>query len=385
MKPAYMLRDPVLEDAFTYRLTIEEQALVDRSFQIITRAPGAEPEMVTSDERAAMRAFLQRGETRLSTYQRVAGVFLNGAGLLVLLPAVARDTVQDVLVFATAGGALRALVLVPWLVSLALPLYAIVLLLRDLVEFYFAPKFLERDPVRITRFSLAGLTLSYDESVEAKAQVIALQAERSEYAEFVFGRDRQRPAESDIRAAMGSIASPPRHSLMTRLRDGNNSTDVTSAELMTYALDMAGSMDTSLSQEVARMEASIARHVLHLRRLVLRYMKALILFVWTTLISFVVVAFLSPQASSFSTQTKVTLALGLYLAWALTCIFLVRLPRRWIDRLAVEDAAARDSRKRTHPDVQDEDIHKFESRVTAVLIFSSFVFAALLVAARLGI
>ena len=38
----------------------------------------------TADERAAMRAFLQRCEVRLSTMHRVATALLSGAGILVL-------------------------------------------------------------------------------------------------------------------------------------------------------------------------------------------------------------------------------------------------------------------------------------------------------------
>lgn len=53
------------------------------------------------------RAYLQRAETRLSTLHRVAGAFISGAGLLTLLA------------------------------SLALPILALYLLIRDLILFYF--------------------------------------------------------------------------------------------------------------------------------------------------------------------------------------------------------------------------------------------------------
>ena len=45
---------------------------------------------------AAMRAFLQRCDVRLSTMHRVATALLSGAGILVLLPSVERDTVIQV-------------------------------------------------------------------------------------------------------------------------------------------------------------------------------------------------------------------------------------------------------------------------------------------------
>ena len=49
------------------------------------------------DERAAARAFVARCEVRLSTVHRIAVGMLSGAGLLVVLPVVARDSVTGVI------------------------------------------------------------------------------------------------------------------------------------------------------------------------------------------------------------------------------------------------------------------------------------------------
>ena len=56
-----------------------------------------DPEALTPDERAAARAFLARCEVRLSTFHRIAVGMLSGAGLLVVLPVVARDSVTGIL------------------------------------------------------------------------------------------------------------------------------------------------------------------------------------------------------------------------------------------------------------------------------------------------
>lgn len=50
-------------------------------------------ELTISDEesRAAMRAFLQRSEVRLSTIHRVAQALLGGSALILLLPLFLRD------------------------------------------------------------------------------------------------------------------------------------------------------------------------------------------------------------------------------------------------------------------------------------------------------
>ena len=59
--------------------------------------------VASADERAAMRGFLQRCEVRLSTMHRVATALLSGAGILVLLPALERDAVLQVLRALLAG------------------------------------------------------------------------------------------------------------------------------------------------------------------------------------------------------------------------------------------------------------------------------------------
>ena len=59
--------------------------------------PISDHDGLTADERAAARAFVARCEVRLSTFHRIAVGMLSGAGLLVVLPVVARDSVTGVL------------------------------------------------------------------------------------------------------------------------------------------------------------------------------------------------------------------------------------------------------------------------------------------------
>jgi hypothetical protein len=354
-----------------------ERAVVERA---VAHCLHEVNEPLTSDERSAMRAFLQRAETRLSTYQRIAGVFLNGAGLLILLPATARDSVQSVVAFSLNGGfSLNLTLLFGWLVALVLPLYAFVLLLRDLVEFYFAPRFLSNDNIQLTRFSLAGLSFSYDESIEAKARILAYGVTHPAYVRFVLG-DSGAPARKSAREIYddskgGNIAFPIRRDLSRRLsiEQGESGNEPTDAEYAMVAASIAGSLDITLTEEVTRIEASLERHVLGLRRLVLRYMKALILFVWTTILTLLIVGVLG--AGSISTDQKLIFGLLTYLVWSVTAIFLVRLPRFWIDRLARTDKRDPDA---PHRVAQDQDIKKFETRVTWALALSALVLAVLL-------
>lgn len=82
----------------------------------------------------ALRAYLQRGEVRLSTMHRVAGAFLSGAGLLLLLPVFAQDALNDLAIAgADVWPALAArpnadlwvcVYALPILAAFAIPLYA---------------------------------------------------------------------------------------------------------------------------------------------------------------------------------------------------------------------------------------------------------------------
>ncbi|OQW89612.1 MAG: hypothetical protein BWK78_07655, partial [Thiotrichaceae bacterium IS1] len=106
-----------------------------------------QPKVPTPDERNAMRVYLQRAEVRLSTMHRVAGIFLNGAGLLILFPLLFKDVVQNIMIILatkttfTIASAYYVFLVIPFVISLAVPLRSLYLLLKDLVDFYFAGNF----------------------------------------------------------------------------------------------------------------------------------------------------------------------------------------------------------------------------------------------------
>ncbi len=155
----------------------------------------------TDAERNAMRAFLQRCEVRISTQHRIATGFLGGAGLLLLIPIFFRDVVDGILIivlntvgnyFSSLGATngwlmsviLFALLMYLFALSLAIPLYGVYLLLKDLVQFYYSlytPGLPET--VLNPSFSLTGVMFSIDESVNVKRDVILYQYQdhRSRY------------------------------------------------------------------------------------------------------------------------------------------------------------------------------------------------------------
>src|SRR5437870_4023402 len=97
----------------------------------------------TEGDHHAMRAYLQRAEVRLSTMHRVASAFLGGAGLLILFPVFFGGVISGLLrsFLGPPPGVLPLissfLLAATFCISVATPLYALYLLLRDLVHFYF--------------------------------------------------------------------------------------------------------------------------------------------------------------------------------------------------------------------------------------------------------
>src|SRR5690606_38026930 len=102
--------------------------------------------VLTGDERGAMRSYLQRAEVRLSTLHRIGVAFISGAGLLFLLPVFFKEdivvlielflmhipqfTVQQNGLSLAAAVVLYLCVLYPFLLSLAIPVYALYLMLK---------------------------------------------------------------------------------------------------------------------------------------------------------------------------------------------------------------------------------------------------------------
>ena len=103
--------------------------------------------------------------------------------------------------------------------------------------------------------------------------------------------------------------------------------DRQTVERFNAALGLARALDRQLVEEVATSEMSLVRHVLYLRRLVLRYVKTLLMFIWTTLVSFAMIPFLQDGRL----PTFLLLALG-YLVWALLALPIMRVPLGWIYR-----------------------------------------------------
>jgi hypothetical protein len=301
----------------------------------------------TEPERNAMRAYLQRAEVRLSAMDRVATAFISGAGLLVLFPIFFSQAIPGLAgTFTLSSGSLAQTILlfIPFSFSIGLPLYALYCLLRDLTLFYFvghSPGF-PADLIN-PRFVFSGIAFSPDESPKVRKAVtlheyssdliqfvLPFGEAQAEYCDKVLARTREQiiPAERMTEALelQGIIQWQPGSNhlhVKTDPPEMRNSSDVLR---FNAALGLAGFKERDLVAEVAKSEASLVRHAIGLRRLVLRYFKALLMFIVTALVTFLLIGLVK----DFQHWSHLVLAVG-YLVWAVATPLAVRLPvRRWI-------------------------------------------------------
>jgi len=238
-----------------------------------------------------MRAFLQRSEVRLSTIHRVAQALLGGSALILLMPLFLRDAFPKMMtilislydshqsvVSTVALGIAAALVIL-------LPVPAIYLLVGDLLAFYFTSNTFGAHPdgpddsKRVMfnpRFIIPGLGFNNDELSADTERLLA------------DGRDDE--WTRGLLVPLSSNDNGWRDRFDTRTHDvwgvlaeegmaGDN-------ERVRQAFRLAGlNRDRTLAHDVARTEALMARHVLAIRTLVLRYTKALLLLVATTVVT----------------------------------------------------------------------------------------------------
>jgi len=280
------------------------------------------------DERAAARAFVARCEVRLSTFHRIAVGMLSGAGLLVVLPVVARDSVTGVIraLLTGAVGVVDGLVVVSVIAMLAVPATALWLLFADLTRFYFHANHLGTDEEALftPRFTLTSLRLSSDElGTAANADLDSLRAEPRIVELLVPTNDASRARIDRQLQVYGGL--------------GDGDGDMGRAMGL---FDLAASKSRTLLEEVAKVEYGMARHVLKLRGLVLRYVKALLALLTTAVAVYsadAVVADL-PGREDLSPTGTIWLA-GIILIWAPVVVLAVTSPIRWIEHLMRDDGA----------------------------------------------
>lgn len=283
---------------------------------------------LTGDERAAARAFVARCEVRLSTFHRIAVGMLSGAGLLVVLPVVARDSIAGILSSLVDDGfeapdvALTAAIIA----MLAVPAVALWLLFADLTRFYFHANHIDNQGTSTftPRFTLTSLQLPSDElGPDASREMERFRTDPAIVELLVPTNDASRRRVDRQLDVYGGL--------------GSHGDDVSRAAGL---FELAASRSRPLLEEVAKIEHGMARHALRLRVLVLRYVKALLALLTTAIAVYAgdaVVASVEPGAG-LTMSDRAWLA-AVVLVWAPLVVLAVTSPVRWIERAMRDDGA----------------------------------------------
>lgn len=266
----------------------------------------------------AKRTFLGRAEARLSTMHRIAGSFLGGAGLLAVIPALMKDMVPAAVSLCLSQRRPAAIaMLVTLCVFMLVPFSALYFLIADIARFYFTRHPPANDPNdasrRPPRFSLFGLTLP-EEGAPGLARKNDLLRELYETEE---GK-RARAFAKDL--------SPPEQECVGALHEVRAAED---DGVFHSTLSAAGVADLKLDQEIWWVESQLARASAMLRRLVLRYIKALVLLLLALLIGFITAGAERSQANHGEFVRRFVPVV--YMVWAFVTPSLLRLPYHWMD------------------------------------------------------
>lgn len=306
------------------------------------------PRPLTDGERNALRAWLQRSEVRLSTLHRIGLAFISGAGLLLLVPVFFKDALHDVVAvmlrefgnfypaLGETGGiivsiALYLLILYPFFLSLLTPIYAVYLVLMDVVHFYFTIYMPGSSNTLLNpTLPLSGLTFWADEAPDIKRAILHYQYQPNRMNFMLPFSEGKRGLYFDkmIENTKGFII--PKTRTLDKLREMSAiPTEANEVDIQRFnaAMGLARSLDRTLIEDVATTEMSLVRHVLYLRRLILRYVKTLLVFVWTI----VVVFFMLPFLEAENLPTMLILSVG-YLCWSGIAMTVLRAPLTWIYR-----------------------------------------------------
>lgn len=281
-----------------------------------------------------IRSFLQRSEVRLSTMHRIAGIFLNGAALLLLLPFFFRTDIVALMTKMIGGDSGQQYWFLDTIliaIGLFLPLLSLFFLIRDIVLFYFQgsmPGF--DDQNFLPRFSMTSLAVPKEVGSEVK-NAIKIEQYSKALIQFIVPQRQLKTHYFDalLKVQQGSIIPPGRDmdASMPEYAKLQSSTGKNDINRLLVAFGLTGFVDRTLIEEAAKMEVSLVRHSLGLRRLVFRYVKALLISITTVIYTAFIAAFNGYIWNSLHFIVYIAFAI-----WGASVIIIVRWPINWVHK-----------------------------------------------------
>src|SRR5690606_27920686 len=147
-------------------------------------------------------------------------------------------------------------------------------------------------------FALSGLTFWSDESPRIKHAIMRYQYHNDNMDYMLpFSEERRKKYFDDMIENTDGEIIPASRRMDKLIENDCLPADASEKEVKRFnaAFGITRSLDRTLVEDVALTEMSLTRHLLYLRRLLLRYIKTLLMFIWTTIVSFIMLPFLRDE------------------------------------------------------------------------------------------
>ncbi len=273
---------------------------------------------------------------------------------------------------------LEASWIIAFLICISIPIYSIYVLFRDLVQFFFVPHSSNELNVFYPRFGIAAI--SYPEDNRYTKNQVLENLYQTRMIRFVIPHDQKyRRFYKTVEDYQQHIALKGRAKYEAKKSEEPDEAPVEKHEY-SVACGIAGLADRKLVGEAARLEASLVRHNLGLRGIVIRYAKSLILLIWTTLVLGVGAILLDGFYRDGAANPKIlatenALISATLLVWALFAPSIIKVPVRWIRAIGPKGADVKTG--------FDPQFAQFESRVGWLCFLSGLIAIGALVAGLL--
>jgi hypothetical protein len=266
------------------------------------------------ESRIAMRAYLQRAEVRLSTIHRVAGAFLSGAGILFLFPILFKDAIVGLVIECLKNGYWEALIMIFF--SNFVVISSFYLLIRDLMLFYITPRQvgMPKNPV-FPRFILSGISISQDEIGAKIREDINYIQTREDMLDFLLANDI---SESLPEESMNELIQGFRPDILKLSHD-----QYEESRFRRFLSDfrLSGVIDQRYTYEdVAKMEISLVKHTIQLRRLIIRYFKAVLLSFFSIIIFYSAFSLVESDIPNIEKNRESIILISLFI-WTFFCTY----------------------------------------------------------------
>lgn len=255
-----------------------------------------------------LRDFISRGESRMSTLQRIAGVFVTGAGLLIILPLLLKDylpTVMGVIYeanFLDENLKLKAVLYIALFILGFIPLYSVYQVIIGIAQFYFIKR--KIGSYSYLRFYLTGITLPDDEfsekgdgeeGISSKKEMVKDEFDNEQNINLL-NKYLGHFSKSDLKSFLyyknltRDALIPPKRFIgggkEDYFKDCNDNVhkNKEKIDILHTIYGLAGYSDVNTTDMVFDIETAVVRQTFYLRRLVLTYIKAFLMMLFVCIV-----------------------------------------------------------------------------------------------------